>query len=126
MDPCQIVIDTNVLISALRSRRGASYRLLSLLNSGKYRTYISVPLVLEYEDAAMRLLGEVPLSEQDIGSILDNICAAGQQHRVLYLWRPLLRDPKDEMVVELAVAAACDSHIFCLFQYSAKNLLIHW
>lgn len=73
-----------------------------------YEFHISVPLVLEYEDAAKRLVGEVPLTEGDIDGVLDYLCAVGQPHQVFYLWRPVLRDPKDEMVLELAVAAACD------------------
>ena len=52
----QIVIDTNVLVAALRSRRGASYRLLRLVDGGGFTIHVSVPLVLEYEDVAKRLL----------------------------------------------------------------------
>ena len=55
-----VVIDTNVLVLALRSRDGASFLLISLLGeSDKFDLYISVALVLEYEDAAKRLLGSV-------------------------------------------------------------------
>ncbi len=49
MNPPKVVLDTNVIIAALRSRRGASFRLVSLVDSGKFETNLSVPLVLEYE-----------------------------------------------------------------------------
>ena len=62
----EIVIDTNVLIAALRSRRGASYKLLTLIGSGRFEINVSVPLILEYETVAKRLVGETELSEDDI------------------------------------------------------------
>ena len=104
----QIVIDTNVFVSALRSRHGTSYKLFMLLGRGKFEINISVPLILEYEDAAKRLLGEITLSEEDINTIIDYICAVGKHQEIFYLWRPVLRDPKDEMLLELAVAGGCD------------------
>jgi putative PIN family toxin of toxin-antitoxin system len=108
MERYRIVIDTNVLIAALRSRRGASYRLLMLLGSERFSIHISVPLTLEYEDVAKRLLGDIPLAEQDIDDILDYICAIAERHQLFFLWRPHLRDPEDDMVLELAVTANCD------------------
>ena len=51
----RVVIDTCVFVSALRSSRGASYRMLSLVGTGAFDIALSVPLVLEYEDAAKRL-----------------------------------------------------------------------
>jgi putative PIN family toxin of toxin-antitoxin system len=104
----QIVIDTNVLIAALRSRRGAAYKLLSLLDSDKFGFSLSVPLVLEYEDIAKKLIGEILLTARDIDNILDYVCQIGTHHEIYYLWRPVLKDPKDDMVLELAVTASCD------------------
>ena len=104
----QIVIDTNVFISALRSRNGASYKLFTLLGSEKFEINISVPLILEYEDAAKRLLGEIALNVEDMNAIINYICAVGKHRKMFYLWRPVLRDPKDEMLLELAVAGGCD------------------
>jgi len=108
MKQYQIVTDTNVLVAALRSSRGASHKLLMLINSGKFEINVSVPLVLEYEDAAKRFIGEIPLTERDIDDILDYICAVANRKQIFYLWRPFLRDAKDDMVLELAVAASCD------------------
>ena len=82
--------------------------MLSLIDSGKYAANISVPLVLEYEDTAKRLVGEIPLTERDIDDILDYICAVANQHKIYYLWRPFLSDPGDDMILELAVTAECD------------------
>ena len=108
MERYQIVIDTNVLAAALRSKRGASHRLLTLIDSGKFDFHISVPLVLEYEDVSKRLLDDMPLTEQDVDDVLDYLCTVAHHQQVHYLWRPVLRDPKDDMVLELAVAAQCD------------------
>ncbi|HKD36565.1 MAG TPA: putative toxin-antitoxin system toxin component, PIN family [Pirellulales bacterium] len=106
--PPQIVIDTNVLASALMSRRGASFRLLSLIDSGRFQINVSVPLVLEYEDACKRLSEKTNLADDDIDAILDYVCQVANRRWIHFLWRPLLNDPKDEMVLELAVAASCE------------------
>jgi len=108
MSGLRVVIDTNVLVAALRSRKGASHRLLLLIGQGKFVPCISVALVLEYETVAKRLVGEIPLTETDVDDVLDYVCAEADACRVFYLWRPVLKDPQDDMVLELAVAAACD------------------
>jgi putative PIN family toxin of toxin-antitoxin system len=100
-----IVLDTNVFVAALRSRRGASHRLLQLVGRGKFEVNVSVPIVLEYEAAAKKLVGEVPLTVRDIDDIIDYVCKVARQHRVYYLWRPFLKDPDDDMVLELAVTS---------------------
>ena len=48
------------------------------------------------------------LSEQAINDLLDYICATSKHTKIYYLWRPCLKDPKDDMVLELAVAAKAD------------------
>lgn len=100
-----VVLDTNVLIAALRSRRGASFRLLSLVGTGRFDIALSVPLVLEYEGVANRLLSELEMSAGDVGDIIDYLCAVAIHRPVFFLWRPTLPDPKDDMVLELAVDA---------------------
>jgi predicted nucleic acid-binding protein len=104
MKPQQIIIDTNVIVSSLRSQYGASYKLLMLLGSGKFDVNLSVPLVLEYEDVTQRLIGEIPLTIDEIDDILDYICSVGNQRKIFYLWRPFLKDPEDDMILELAVS----------------------
>ena len=103
----QIVIDTNVVYSALRSRRGASFRLFTLLHSGKFEINLSVPLVLEYEDVLKRKQPTLSISNQQIEQFLDYLCRIGNCHDVYYLWRPILRDPGDDLILELAVRAGC-------------------
>ncbi len=103
-----IVLDTNVLVAGLRSRLGASFRLLQLLGSGRFDIAISVPLVFEYEDVLLRHTNLVGLDENDIRAVLDYVCLVGQHQRIFYLWRPVLRDPKDDHVLELGVAANCE------------------
>jgi putative PIN family toxin of toxin-antitoxin system len=102
----KIVIDTNVIISALKSNRGASHLLLQLFGTGKFIHNISVALAIEYETVIKRLLPN--LDEQKINYLLDYICAVSQHIKIYYLWRPHLRDPKDDMVLELAVASESD------------------
>jgi putative PIN family toxin of toxin-antitoxin system len=101
---CQIVMDSNVFISALRSKRGPSFRLLSLIGSGKCDISLSVPLVLEYEQVARRSRWRNKPAWSHVSSILDYLCEAGRQHKIHFLWRPRERDPKDDMVLEVAVA----------------------
>ena len=67
---------------------------------------MSVPLILEYEDTATRLLGEIPLTTQDVSDILDYICKVAIHQKISYLWRPYLPDPNDDMILELAANAA--------------------
>jgi putative PIN family toxin of toxin-antitoxin system len=103
-----VVIDTNVIVSALRSRDGASFRLVSLLGeSDKFEINISVALVLEYEDVAKRLIGKLPITKSTIDDILDYICEVAHEQKIFFLWRPFLSDPNDDMILELAVAAGC-------------------
>jgi putative PIN family toxin of toxin-antitoxin system len=115
----KVVLDTNVLVAGLRSRLGASFRLLQLLGSAQFEIGISVPLVLEYEDVLMRQTGLVGLDEADVAAMIDYICLVGQRQRIYYLWRPMLRDPKDELVLELAVAANCDG----IVTFNVKDFL---
>ena len=106
--PC-IVLDTNVLVAALRPSRGAS-KVLSEVGTGRFDISISVPLVLEYEDALKRQAVDLPhLNVRDVDDLLDFLCRVGQRQRVFYLWRPALRDPNDDLVLELAVAARSDA-----------------
>lgn len=102
-----VVLDTNVLVAAIRSRRGASFRLVEQLGTGVFDIAVSVPLVLEYEDAMLRQRGA--LSAQEVGDMVDYVCSVARRQTIFYLWRPLLRDPKDDMVAEVAVAAGAEA-----------------
>jgi len=104
----RVVIDTNVLVAAIRSRKGASFRILSLVGKGRFDLVLSVPLVLEYEDAMKRSSRSAGLRYCDIDDILDFICKIGEHREIYFLWRPFLKDPKDDMVLELAVESGCE------------------
>lgn len=108
MKQYQVVIDTNVFFSALRSKKGASYKLLSLIDGGKFKANVSVPLLFEYEDVAKRSSSALSLSHAEIDDILDYLCTVANRHEIFFLWRPFLKDPKDDFVLELAVEAQCD------------------
>jgi putative PIN family toxin of toxin-antitoxin system len=99
-----IVIDTNVLLSALKSKQGTSHRLLSLLDAGLYTVHLSAPLVAEYESVLKR--GQLQLTDSQVDDVIDYLCAVGTHHQIFYLWRPVLKDPDDDFVLELAVKAS--------------------
>jgi len=105
----RVVLDTNVLVSAIRSRNGASFQVLSRVGAGVFDVAVSVPLVFEYEDALLRHADASGLTSSDIQDLVDYVCSVAVRQEVFFLWRPLLKDPKDDMVAELAVAAGCDA-----------------
>lgn len=105
---CQIIIDTNVLLSALRSDSGASFQLLRLIPDERFEINLSVPLVLEYEDVLKRPEMDVHLDHATIDDILDFLCQTGRLRIIRFLWRPTLRDPDDDFLLELAVECSCD------------------
>ena len=103
-----IVIDTNVVIAALRSKKGASFKLLSLVGTKRFKTHDSVALVLEYEAVIQRYRVELGLSQDDVSDLVDSLCALAKHHKIYFLWRPSLPDANDELILELAVSAQCD------------------
>lgn len=102
-----IVVDTNVFITALRSKLGAAYRFLLMAGTGKFEINLSVPLALEYEATAKRLAADLKLEPETIDDIVGYLCSIAVRRRIHYLWRPILPDPKDDMVLEVAVAGQC-------------------
>ncbi|MCD6187056.1 MAG: putative toxin-antitoxin system toxin component, PIN family [Desulfuromusa sp.] len=117
-----IVIDTCVLISALRSKNGASFKLVSLVDSQKFSFSLSVPLVLEYESTAKRIASSLGLTHADIEDIIDYLCTIGKHRKVHYLWRPNLKDPGDDFVLELAVESECQYIVtFNIKDFSKAN-----
>lgn len=104
-----VVLDSNVLVAGFRSRNGASFRVLQLLRAGRFRIAVSVPLVLEYEAELVRHASLLRWRRQDAEGLVDYLCQVAHRQEIHFLWRPALTDPKDEFVLELAVAAGCDS-----------------
>jgi predicted nucleic acid-binding protein len=104
----QIVIDTNVLVTGLHSSQGYAFLLLQLVGTGRFDINLSVPLVLEYEDVPYRRLPTLGVTLHGVDDVLNYHCQVARLHCIFFLWRPYLRDPQDDMVLELAVRAGCD------------------
>ncbi len=96
-----------MLYAGLRSKRGASYKLLKHLNSGKFEINLSVPLVLEYEEVLLKKQPTLNFTEKEIGQILDYICQIANLHEVYFLLRPILNDPKHDMILDPGVRSDC-------------------
>jgi predicted nucleic acid-binding protein len=74
-----------------------------LIGQGIVNLSLSVPLVFEYESAGKKAARTVGLKHSDINDIIDYLCSVAEHHKIHFLWRPFLRDPSDDMVLELAV-----------------------
>jgi putative PIN family toxin of toxin-antitoxin system len=103
----RIVIDTNVLVSGLRSRAGASYLLLSLLEESAWVVCLSATMVFEYEEQLLNYRAESLLDDAAIRDFLDIFCSRAEHVRLFYRWRPILTDPDDDIVLETAANGNC-------------------
>jgi len=105
------VLDTDVIVAAMRSPSGASAALLGMVLKGRFTMPASVPLFFEYEakctDPAHWTAAGLTRSQADI--FIDAIAAMIKPVKTHYLWRPMLRDPNDEMVLEAAVNGGADA-----------------
>ncbi len=103
--PISYVLDTDVVVAALRSRLGASRQLLLAALERRFELLLSVPLILEYEAVLTRPehLTACGLSADEVGKILDDLAAIAKRVRLAFRWRPTLADPDDDMVLETAV-----------------------
>ena len=103
-----VVLDTSVLVAAWRSSLGASFELLRMVGQDYFEVAVSVPLVLEYESALLRHLSRGQRAS-DVEALIDYVCQVAHRQDIFFLWRPLLRDPNDDMVVEVAIASQADA-----------------
>jgi putative PIN family toxin of toxin-antitoxin system len=103
----RIVIDTNILVSALRNHLGPSFALVSAIRAGEVAMCCSPALFLEYEDVLTRpeQLKAFGVSAMEIEYVLADLASHIVPVTTHYQWRPQLRDPSDEMVLEAAVNA---------------------
>ena len=102
----RIILDTNVLVSALRSNMGASYAIAARLPSEHFQIALTVPLYLEYQDVLTRPQNMSGTSSRDdILGFLRYLCSIAHRQSVFFLWRPRLNDPADDMLLEAAVAS---------------------
>jgi putative PIN family toxin of toxin-antitoxin system len=104
----QVVLDTNVLVAALRSKLGASHRLMKLLGDAQWRPNVTVAVVLEYESVLKRDCREFGLTEEDVDDVVDAICSQAGLHRLYFLWRPVASDPNGDLMLEAAIASHSD------------------
>ncbi|HXA77651.1 MAG TPA: putative toxin-antitoxin system toxin component, PIN family [Candidatus Acidoferrales bacterium] len=99
------VVDTDVIVAAMRSPGGASAAILRTARNGRVTLLVSVPLGMEYEAVCSELEHRLAagLSEREVEIFLDAVLAMAEPVKTHFLWRPQLRDPGDEMVLEAAV-----------------------
>ena len=99
-----LVIDTNVFVAGMRSGGGAAREVLRRALQGRYLPLFSNALWLEYEDLLRRPVWTEETSHDERGEILAALASSGRWVKIYYGWRPNLRDPGDDYLVELAVA----------------------
>jgi putative PIN family toxin of toxin-antitoxin system len=106
----KVVLDADVLVAAVRSRRGASAAWLRAGLRREVEMLASVPLMVHYESVILRPEHQIAsaLSVRELGELLDAIAAVATPITISYLWRPMLRDPDDELVLETAVNGSAD------------------
>jgi putative PIN family toxin of toxin-antitoxin system len=107
----KVVLDTDVVVAAMRSPRGASAALLLEALAGRLTPLLGVALAVEYEGTCMRAEHRLAagLSERDVGVFLDAVVTLAEPVESHFLWRPSLRDPADEMVLEAAVGGHAEA-----------------
>lgn len=101
----RVVADTDVIVAAMRSPSGASAAILRAAREGKVQLLASVALAIEYEAVCSAPEHQVAagLSAHEVGIFIDAVLALAEPVETHFLWRPQLRDPGDEMVLEAAV-----------------------
>lgn len=108
--PLRFVLDTDVLVAALRSRDGASWQLVDRALKREFKLLLSVPLMLEYEAVLTREEHRKVhgLSVLDVDELINSLASVAESVQIRFLWRPLLSDPNDDMVLETAVNGRAD------------------
>jgi putative PIN family toxin of toxin-antitoxin system len=106
-----IVLDTDVMVAAIRSNFGASRFLLVSALEKRFEVLVSTSLLIEYEAVMTRPkhLAASSLDTKDVGDLLDAVAGIAKQVRLAFHWRPMLRDPDDDMVLETAVNGGADA-----------------
>ena len=102
----RVVLDTNILVAATRSSRGAAYAIVSQLPSPKFEIALTIPLYVEYQDALTR--PEIMKEQYTVDEAIQftrYLSRIAHKQKIYFLWRPWLRDPKDDMVLEAALAS---------------------
>jgi len=110
MGDVKVVLDTDVVVAGMRSPGGASAEILRKARQGRVTLLVSVPLAVEYEAVCSEIEHRLAagLSEREVEIFLDAVVAMAEPVKTHFLWRPQLRDPGDEMVLEAAVNGQAD------------------
>lgn len=105
------MLDTDVIVAAMRSPAGASAALLRSIRQGRAAFLLSVPLALEYEAICQKSEHRLAagLNERQVDIFVSAVIAMAEPVEAHFLWRPQLRDPNDEMVLEVAVNGRADA-----------------
>ena len=106
-----LILDTDVLVAAIRSPSGASAELIRLLQAERFQAAASVALFVEYEATCTRAehLLAAGWQMQDVLDVLDRLAALMTHTEIHFMWRPQVRDAADDMVLEAAVNARADA-----------------
>jgi len=106
-NPIDVVFDANVIVSGLRSSKGASFCLLQKIreSASSLKLHLSTAVVLEYEEVLLRELVPAFYSADPIQLFLDDLVAASTRHAQIEAFRPVSQDPDDDSLIELAITA---------------------
>ncbi len=122
----RVVLDTSVLVAALRSPSGASAELLRMARHKKFEVLISVGMILEYEAVLKRAehLSVAGLLMSDVDDLLDAFCIFARPITNHFRWRPVLTDPDDDLVLETAVNGRANVIVtFNVFDFQRAKIL---
>jgi putative PIN family toxin of toxin-antitoxin system len=120
-----VVLDTNVLVAALRSPAGASAELLRRALTQRLSPLCSVPLFLEYEAVLLRpeQLAAAGADRASVINLLDVLAGAVTEVPIHFLWRPQLKDPNDDLVLEVAANGQMLGSAVGIITFNVKDFL---
>ena len=104
----KVVFDTSLLVAAARSRNGASFALIASLPHPRFQICLSVAVYTEWQAVVTGPEHLPPGTDASTAlGIVRYLASIAHLQDIHFLWRPFLKDPDDDMVLECAVAAGC-------------------
>lgn len=106
-----IVVDTNVIYAALYSSRGFSFKLMERMLFGKEDFLMNTTLAMEYYGVLTdpQFTKKLTLTKEEVADVLARLIQKASFQDIYFLWRPNLRDEKDNFLMELAIAGRADA-----------------